>query len=351
MAFASIAPDQAASQRGGGADAWSFSIYEARGDLQFYVDQIETDGVGLRHAQMEALKAQLEAEGCFDMGRKRPLPLFPRRIGVVTSASGAALHDILTVLSRRYPLVEVLLSPCLVQGQQAAASIAAAIQAVQSLDLDVLIVARGGGDIEDLWAFNEEVVARAVFACPVPVVSGVGHETDTTMIDYVADVRAATPSAAAELVVPDRDELNASLQALTEQLHDRMEQILAERRQHVRTTSDRIQRYRPTTLLAHHRQQVDDLLQRAGRQLHHRLTLHRAELQGMQTHLMALNPNAVMQRGYAIVRHQQHGPVLTAAQQASTGDVLEIALHSGRLHAQVIDVIDNGETPTEKEHT
>src|SRR5215210_2357791 len=194
------------------------SFYEAGGQLQLYVDMIRPAGVGLLHARFEELKARLDAEGLFDPSRKRELPPLPRRIGLVTSPSGAALRDILNVLGRRYPLAEVLLSGCQVQGDGAAETIVEALFALYDQDVDVIIVARGGGSIEDLWAFNEEIVARAVFASPVPIISGVGHETDTTIIDYVADLRAPTPSAAAELAAPDIGVLAGDLAALAEQL-------------------------------------------------------------------------------------------------------------------------------------
>ena len=180
------------------------TVYEARGELQIVVDFVQPAGVGLHHAQYERLRLQLEEEGLFDAARKRPLPLFPRRIGVVTSPAGAVFHDICNILRRRWPLAEVVLAPTPVQGQEAPIGVVTAIESLNLLgDVDVIIVARGGGSVEELWAFNEEPVARAVFGSLVPIVSAVGHETDYTICDYVADLRAPTPSAAAELVAPD----------------------------------------------------------------------------------------------------------------------------------------------------
>src|SRR5688572_2133561 len=183
------------------------SVYEARGELQVVVDFVQPEGVGLRHAQHERLRLQLEEEGLFDPARKRLLPRFPQRIGVVTSPAGAVFHDICNVLRRRWPQAEVVLAPTPVQGPEAPLGVVAALESLNLLgDIDVIIVARGGGSIEELWTFNEEPVARAVFGSLVPVVSAVGHETDITICDYVADLRAPTPSAAAELVAPDRRE-------------------------------------------------------------------------------------------------------------------------------------------------
>jgi len=190
------------------------SVYEAGGRYQLYVDDIQPAGVGLLYLQFEALKERLAAEGLFDAERKRPLPPFPRRLGVVTSPTAAALKDIVNVLRRRYPVVEVVLSPTLVQGDEAPSQIVAAIEALnEHTDVDAIIVARGGGSLEELWAFNDERVARAIYASQVPVVTGVGHETDFTIADFVADVRAPTPSAAAEVAVPDRQELRGMVES------------------------------------------------------------------------------------------------------------------------------------------
>src|SRR5215211_574863 len=194
------------------------AFYEAGGQIQLYVDMIRPAGVGLLYARFEELKARLDAEGLFDLSRKRELPALPARIGIVTSPTGAALQDILKVLRRRYPLAEVVLAACQVQGAGAAETVVEALYALYEQQVDVIIVARGGGSAEDLWTFNEEIVARAAFASPVPLISGVGHETDTTIIDYVADLRAPTPSAAAELVAPDITELGEDLAALRDQL-------------------------------------------------------------------------------------------------------------------------------------
>ncbi|HEX7593763.1 MAG TPA: exodeoxyribonuclease VII large subunit, partial [Anaerolineae bacterium] len=194
------------------------SMYEARGDVQLYVDEIKLAGAGALWQEFERLRARLDAEGLFAAEHKRALPQFPRTIGVVTSREGAVFHDICNVLRRRYPLVEILLAPTLVQGESAAPKIVGAIETINQFDIDLLVVARGGGSIEDLWAFNDERVARAIYASRVPVISAVGHETDFTIADFVADVRAPTPSAAAELAVPDARELRAGVRVYAQRL-------------------------------------------------------------------------------------------------------------------------------------
>ncbi|HMQ29712.1 MAG TPA: exodeoxyribonuclease VII large subunit, partial [Chloroflexaceae bacterium] len=225
-------------------------FYEPRGDLQIYVDALPPAGVGLLHARFEELKARLEAEGLFQPERKRPLPPLPRRIALVTAPGGAALQDMLTILARRCPLVEVLISPCLVQGDRAPDSIVEALYRAYEAGPDLVILARGGGSLEDLWAFNDEAVARAVFASPVPLVSGVGHETDTTIVDYVADLRAPTPSAAAELAVPEIAQLYALVADARARLADTAGAALADRRDAVAEALFVVERHSPARRLA-----------------------------------------------------------------------------------------------------
>jgi exodeoxyribonuclease VII large subunit len=310
------------------------SFYEAGGQLQLYVDMIRPAGVGLLHARFEELKARLDAEGLFDLSRKRELPPLPRRIGLVTSPSGAALRDILNVLSRRYPLAEVLLAGCQVQGDGAAETVVEALYALYEQDVDVIIVARGGGSIEDLWAFNEEIVARAVFASPVPVISGVGHETDTTIIDYVADLRAPTPSAAAELVAPDVAALADDLAALGDQLGFAMRQQVEGARADLAEQQRRLNQRSPIARLARDRQTLDELLRRAGAQLAHRVALQRARLEGGRAQLAALSPLATLERGYAIVRRAADEQVVTTPEQVPVGDELEVTVQGGSFGAR-----------------
>jgi exodeoxyribonuclease VII large subunit len=310
------------------------SFYEAGGKLQLYVDTVRPRGIGLLYAQFQELKARLEAEGLFDETRKRPLPLFPRRIGVVTSPTGAALRDILNILGRRYPLVEVVVSPTLVQGKEAAGQIAAALQRLQGRGVNLIIVARGGGSLEDLWPFNEEAVARAIRASRVPVISGVGHETDYTIADFAADVRAPTPSGAAELAVPDQGELRANVARLGMRLGQAAHRRLRERRMRLDERARTLRRLSPWALIVARRQRVDDLAGRAGRSLHHRLAVMRERLRGAALRLAALDPRAVLSRGYAIVRRADGAVVLSPAQVAA-GERLEVQVRDGELRVDV----------------
>jgi exodeoxyribonuclease VII large subunit len=310
------------------------AFYEARGQTQLYVDDIRPAGIGLLQAQFERLKARLEAEGLFEASRKRTLPELPRRIGVVTSPTGAALQDILTVLARRYPLADVLVSPCKVQGAGSAETIVEALYALYETDVDVIIVARGGGAAEDLWAFNDEIVARAAFASPVPLISGVGHETDTTIIDYVADVRAATPSAAAELVAPHRDDLVDMVSYLRDRLESALDEQLSGARSELALAWRRLELRSPAARIERDRQLVDELARRAETSLGHRAQLQRAQLEGLAARLASLSPRAILGRGYAVVRHAD-GRLVTEPGQASPGDQLRLTLHGGDLAVRV----------------
>jgi exodeoxyribonuclease VII large subunit len=309
------------------------SLYEARGDVQLYVDEIKLTGAGALWQEFERLRAHLDTEGLFAVEHKRALPQFPSTIGVVTSREGAVLRDIRNVLSRRYPLAELLLAPTLVQGDAAPPMIVGAIQAINQFDIDVLIVARGGGSIEDLWAFNDERVARALYASRVPVISAVGHETDFTIADFVADVRAPTPSAAAELATPDARELRGNVR-YTEQ---RLAQIVAARLDDARTQLARagyaLQRNSPQARLANERQRVDDLAQHLITQARQFIALRRETLNGALRHLAALNPDATLARGYAIVREKKTGRVVRSKSQVAGHKELQVRVSDGEFEA------------------
>jgi exodeoxyribonuclease VII large subunit len=314
----------------------SVSVYEKRGTYQLYVDRIQPAGLGDLHQQFERLKAKLEAEGLFETARKRPLPSWPRCIGVVTSSTAAALRDILNVLRRRYPLVKVLLAPTLVQGEGAPAQIVAAIQALSARDdVDLVIVARGGGSLEDLWAFNDEGVARAIVACRHPVVSGVGHETDYTIADFSADVRAPTPSAAAELAVPDRAELAAAVMGLATRLAQVMHEQAQERRAALASHQRALRHLSPRVRLQSARQQVDDLQAAVAARFRQDLALRRERLAGLTAQLESLSPLATLARGYAIVRQAETGDVVRAVGQVSPGDRLAVRVADGDFDARV----------------
>ena len=313
------------------------TLYEVRGDLQLVADVIQPEGVGELQLRLEQLKAQLEREGLFEESRKRPLPVFPNRIGVVTSPTGAVWQDIRTVVGRRFPLVELVLAPAMVQGDAAAETIIEGLEVLNDeADIDVIIVARGGGSLEDLWPFNEEAVARAVFSSRIPVVSAVGHETDFTVCDLVADVRAPTPSAAAEMVVPDRMEL---LQRLSTSVH-RVEGSVT---QHLGvSTSDlgllwtRLERAVPE--IDQIRLRVDDQLDEARRLLSHKVELSRNQVDRLGTALRTLSPLDTLRRGYAVVVDRKTGKVLSAARDTQPGDSLDITLNEGTIAVSVEEV-------------
>jgi exodeoxyribonuclease VII large subunit len=275
------------------------------------------------------------------------VPELPQRIGVAASEQSAAWQDIQKVLRRRYPLAEVLLAPCLVQGEQAPASIVRALHLLYSSSVDLIILARGGGSLEDLWSFNEEAVARAVFASPVPLITGVGHETDTTIVDYVADVRAPTPSVAAELAVPDGAALLQEVAALRQQLDEGFAAHLASERRRLSITARTLQRYQPTARTSQARQQVDELLRRSSEHVRHAVEVRRLRLGGLTERLAALGPAATLRRGYAVVRQADGAQaVVTRAEQVQPGDVLVVTLAQGHLRVTV-EHVEQAAPPTD----
>ncbi|HEY7672526.1 MAG TPA: exodeoxyribonuclease VII large subunit [Gammaproteobacteria bacterium] len=357
------------------------SIYETRGEFQLIVDEMEPAGEGLLRARFEALKRKLAAEGLFDAARKIPLPGVPARIGVVTSPSGAALHDVLVALKRRFPAVDVLIYPTSVQGEGAAAEICRALElADRRRDCDVLILTRGGGSLEDLWPFNEEVVARTIAALELPIIVGVGHEVDFTIAGFVADLRAPTPSQAAELAVPDQAEIQARLQSYAEQLRRFATRRIAAERKHLGALAHRLQRMHPGAVLRAQQQRLDELDARLGRglrdvvaalelrlreaamrltaanprfQLHlafqrfaraqaalraamHRV-IERLSLRATlaERSLRSLSPLATLERGYAIVTQMATGSVLTESAKVTPGDSIGVRLARGSLAAKV----------------
>jgi exodeoxyribonuclease VII large subunit len=293
------------------------TIYEERSTYQLYVDRVRPVGVGDLYRQFELLKQQLEAEGLFDLERKRPLPAFPKHIGVVTSPSAAAFQDVLNVFRRRFPLVEVLLSPCLVQGVEAPAQIVRAIDRLNEReDLDVILVCRGGGSIEDLWAFNDEQVARAIAASRVPVISGVGHETDFTIADFVADQRAPTPSAAAEILTPDVYELRLGVDRLALDLNAALEYILSQRSGDLAEQIRLLRQLSPLARVRASRQRIDDWSARLTSAQRGRLNLLRERVGAQERALLAASPQAILERGYALVTDPATGRRITSASHA-----------------------------------
>lgn len=309
-----------------------FSFYEQRGDLQVKVDVLMPQGQGALHMEFERLKAKLETEGLFDQSRKRRPPEFPRRIAVITSPTGAVLQDILNVIRRRYPLTEVLVAPVLVQGENAAASIVAAFSALQQQDdVDVIILARGGGSIEELWPFNEEKTARAVFSSRAPVISAVGHETNFTIVDYVADLRAPTPSAAAELAVPNRTDLLDRISGASRRLRRTLEHQLTVRRSNVENARRRARRAVPD--VDRERQRLDGLSGRALSSLRSTVAYARSSLERCEASLFSLDPQRTLDRGYAIVYRGPEREVLQSAVHVRPGDPLAIRVRDGSFGA------------------
>jgi exodeoxyribonuclease VII large subunit len=316
----------------------SIGVYEVGGQYQLYADQIRPVGEGALYQEFLRLKASLEAEGLFDVERKRPIPPFPKRVGIVTSATGAALRDMLTALRRRLPLVEVILAPSPVQGEEAPPKLIAAIRSLNKLDPrpDVILLARGGGSIEDLWAFNDEGVVRAVAASAIPIICGVGHETDFTLCDFAADLRAPTPTAAAELASQTTLlDLNASLQALEARLSDLILDVLAEQRTALDSMRDGMRFFSPARRIQSERQRLDDLGRRAEAGQAHRLALEASQLRGLEKRLEALNPLQVLARGYAVVTRRKDGALVSKVGQARGG--IRVRVSDGDFDAEVVD--------------
>jgi exodeoxyribonuclease VII large subunit len=309
------------------------SFWEGNGQVQIYTDLIRPAGIGVLHAQVEALKQRLAAEGLFDMGRKRAIPSFPLRIGIVTSPMGAALQDMLIVLRQRWPLGEVVLAPAQVQGDGAPYSLVEALFNLYELKPDLVIVARGGGSIEDLWAFNDESVVRAIFASPVPVITGVGHETDTTVVDYVADVRAPTPSVAAALATPDIADLREQLQTSVEQLYAAMEARLDNARIDLAHLTKLLQHLDPRVRLVHNRQIVDQLHNRLDRSLQTFFAMQKLQLAGLHQQIETLSPRRTLARGYAVVR-RENGAVVLSPSDVVDGEAMVLELRDGTLKAR-----------------
>lgn len=314
------------------------SVYEQGGRYQFYVDQVRPAGRGSLFQEYERLKARLQAEGLFDEAEKRALPSFPTTIGVVTSPTSAAFRDVLNVLSRRYPLARVLLSPTVVQGEAAPRRIVRAIECLNARDdVDVILLVRGGGSLEDLWAFNDEAVARAVAASRLPLVSGVGHETDFTLADFASDRRAPTPSAAAELVTPELAELRTGLWQMHTRMARAVPQQLSRCRDRLAISQRSLQHLSPMVLVESGRQRIDDLGLRMEGAMDHRAQMAHQRIVGLRARLTSLNPEAVLTRGYAIVRERETGSLLTSVRQATPGLLLELQFRDGRVAAHVDD--------------
>lgn len=314
-------------------------VYEARGVYQIVVEQLQPKGIGPLELAFRQLQQKLAAEGLFDPGRKRPLPRFPRRIALITSPTGAAVQDMTQVITRRWPRANIVIVPVAVQGPQAAPQIAAALRRVHTIpEVDVCICGRGGGSLEDLWAFNEEVVARAIFACRIPVISAVGHEIDVTIADLVADKRALTPSEAGELVVPLESEVRAELLQLRTRLVSSLRQQAVRARLKLESISNRRCFARPFDRVRELSQKLDDLETRLRRGMKQSVESARGRLGMLAASLNALSPLAVLERGYSLTKRLPDGTLIRDAAQLRAGDRLSTLLANGSVLSEVKSV-------------
>ena len=312
-------------------------VYARDGKYQLYARKIVRDGVGLLYERFELLKKELQEMGMFAPEYKQKIPKYSRRLGVVTAPTGAAVRDIINITKRRNPFVQIILYPALVQGEGAAESIVKGIHALEAEKVDVMIVGRGGGSMEDLWAFNEEAVARAVFDCSVPVISAVGHETDTTIIDFVADLRAPTPSAAAELAVYDFMEMKKNLKLREEKLLHFMQLILERKRQKLEQYSLRMRAYHPQQRLNEQRQFAADAENRLRREMMRRLEQEKYRLGLMAERLKGLSPLEKLSQGYAYVENSSGANVRTVS-NVKQGEQITVYVTDGRIRAEVTGV-------------
>jgi len=312
----------------------SVSVYERDGRYQLYAREIMQEGAGKLYEAYEALKKKLLAEGLFDEEHKQDIPKYPKRLGVVTARTGAAVQDIINVSLRRNPWLQIVFCPATVQGEGAAQSVVRGIHALEEAGVDVMIVGRGGGSIEDLWAFNEEMVARAVYDCKIPVISAVGHETDTTIIDYVADLRAPTPSAAAELAVPDMRIVLGQLQGYEEALEAAMEQIVALCRQRVDSYARVFRHLNPQSRLNDRRQRLMEIEDRLRLGMERRIEQAKSELAIRTQQLEGVSPLRQLERGYAYVSDEDgHG--VASAEQVTVGQHLFLDVKDGMIESEV----------------
>lgn len=313
-------------------------VYEPQGQYQLYADQIRPVGEGALYQEFLRLKSTLEAEGIFDPDRKRPIPELPKRIGIVTSATGAALRDMLNTLRRRLPLVEVILAPSPVQGVEAPPALVKSIQTLILQSPDVILLARGGGSIEDLWAFNDERVVRAVAASDVPVISGIGHETDFTLCDFAADLRAPTPTAAAELATPITvQDLAGTVSNLRSLLITNTFSIIDTKRSALVSLVSQFRYLSPARRIQSETQRVDELVRRMLSSLIHRIKLQSAHVKGMMRRLGALSPLAVLARGYAVLTSKEDGKVISSVKQANSGEEIQVRVSDGQFNAEIVN--------------
>ena len=309
------------------------SVYEATGSYQIYIKIIKQAGLGDLHILFEELKAKLYKEGLFDEALKKKLPRIPRKIGVITASTGAAVHDIITTINRRYPLCEIILFPTLVQGNGAKENIVKMINTANRSDVDVIILGRGGGSIEDLWAFNEEVVARAIYASEKPIISAVGHEIDFTISDFVADLRAATPTAAAELVVPNQYEIMRYLQEYTSRIHKVMEHKIAYLDSILNKYKTSYALKNPLNTYEIKTQQLNIIIERLSHIVSTSFNNYKNNMESVKTKLELLSPMNVLKKGYSII--QKNGKIINRITNIKNKDIVKIIMSDGNVNAEI----------------
>lgn len=311
------------------------TVYEPSGQYQLRVEDMQPDGFGALALQLEQLKKKLSAEGLFDPAHKKPIPEMPRVVGVITSPTGAAIRDIGDILTRRFPCARIVLAPVLVQGDEAPTQLIRAVELFSETDAaDVIIIGRGGGSMEDLWAFNDEGLARAIYDCKIPVISAVGHETDTTICDYVSDLRAPTPSAAAELAVPDKADLMENITAMFRQCTTVIDNLFELREKETEQMTDIVLAHSPLPLIDSTAELVDSFIPRVDSSLESGLSLITAEAQELFTKCEALNPAAVLNRGFSYI--MKDGANVSSVKDVQRGDTLDITLKDGNIKAEVL---------------
>jgi len=317
----------------------SISVYEARGDYQIIIEEIEPKGVGALQLQFQQLKEKLTKEGLFDEHHKVPIPFLPTRIGIVTSPTGAAIRDILNIARRRFSNVEIIINPVRVQGDLAKDEIAAAIRQFNELkNIDVMIVTRGGGSLEDLWPFNEEVVARAIYDSQIPVISAVGHEVDYTISDFVADFRAPTPSAAAELVIPRKEDLANLINTAVTRLKNALSGKLDNLTEKLTTLRNSYILKQPLNIITQYEQEIDDLRKDMAIRIDHILKMRSENFNLLIGKLEVLNPLGILKRGYSVTSKMPGGIIITDTKSLKKDDIVETRLGSGKFKSRVEEV-------------
>lgn len=315
------------------------SIYDKRGQYQLYIDKVEPKGLGELQLAFEQLKERLQKEGLFEESHKVPIPVFPSKIGIVTSPTGAAIRDILHILRRRFDDIGILIYPVKVQGDGAAEEIAGAIEDFNRMpDIDVLILARGGGSIEDLWAFNEEIVARAIYASKIPVISAVGHEVDYTISDFVADLRAPTPSAAAELVIARKEDFIETVEGLLKDLRVSLDNSVSMFESRMEDLLQSPAFKYPLEAIERHEERLDDLIRTCGKYFSHTVNIKAEKFNTVIGRLEALSPLAILRRGYSITLRPPGGKMVRDAKDIKRGDMIETRLYKGRLISEVREI-------------